>query len=167
MLANDLLIDVFGRVRDGVNRSVEGLSEDDLAFRPDDKANSIAWLVWHLARVQDNHIAGAAQAEQVWVKDGWSEKFGLPFERMATGYGQASDDVAAVRASEELLGGYYDAVYDQTQEYLKSLNEDDYSKVIDENWDPPVMLAVRLVSVASDTLQHAGQAGYVRGLFSR
>jgi hypothetical protein len=36
--------------------------------------------------------------------------------------------------------------------------------VVDASWDPPVTLGVRLVSVISDDLQHAGQAAYLRGM---
>ena len=47
---------------------------------------------------------------------------------------------------------------------LTSLSADDLDRVVDRRWDPPVTLGVRLVSVADDGLQHAGQAAYVRGL---
>jgi uncharacterized damage-inducible protein DinB len=165
--ANDLLIDGFGRVRDSVREAVEGLDEDRLAWRPDADANSIAWLVWHLTRVQDDHVADAAGGEQLWTSAGWVERFRLPFEVGATGFGQGSDEVGQVRATAELLSGYQDAVHDSTVAYLGSLREEDYRRVVDERWDPPVTLAVRLVSVLNDTTLHVGQAEYVRGLVDR
>lgn len=165
--ANDLLIDGFGRVRENVEQAVAGLDEDRLAFRPDADANSIAWLVWHLTRVQDDHVADVAGAHQLWTAGGWVERFRLPFDVGAIGYGQSSEEVGRVRASAELLAGYQDAVHRSTVDYLATLEDADYDRVVDERWDPPVTLAVRLLSVLDDTMQHAGQASYVRGLVDR
>jgi uncharacterized damage-inducible protein DinB len=162
------LIDAFDRIRQVVHGAVEGLTSDQLAFRVDDRANSIAWLVWHLTRVQDDHVADVARTEQVWTSGGWAERLGLPFPPSATGYGHSPDDVAAVKVpSGDLLTGYHDAVHDRTVEYLQSVTDDDLDRIVDESWDPPVTLATRLVSVISDDLQHAGQAGFVRGIVER
>ncbi len=165
--ANDLLIDGFGRVRENVQETVEGLDEDRLAFRPDADATSIAWLVWHLTRVQDDHVADVAGAHQLWTAGGWVERFRLPFDVSAIGYGQSSDEVGRVRAPAELLAGYQDAVHRSTVDYLATLEDGDYDRVVDERWDPPVTLAVRLLSVLDDAMQHVGQAAYVRGLVDR
>jgi hypothetical protein len=161
----DLLSDAFGRIRDSAASAVDGLTTEQLEFRPSGTGNSIAWLVWHLARVQDDHIADAAGTEQAWTADGWSDRFALPFEAGETGYGMDSDDVAAVRGlSAEQLTGYLDAVHARTLAFLDTAP--DLELVVDENWNPPVTLAVRLVSILSDDLQHVGQAAYVRGLLA-
>jgi uncharacterized damage-inducible protein DinB len=168
MDTSDLLIDGYGRIRGSVSAAVRDLSPEQLGVRPDERSNSIAWLVWHLSRVQDDHIADAAGMEQVWLRDGWAERFGLPFDRAATGYGQRPEQVAAVSGlSAELLTGYHDAVHEQTVGYLRTLGPADLDRVVDEHWDPPVTLGVRLVSVLGDDLQHAGQASYLRGLIER
>jgi len=167
MLPRDLLADAFTRVREEVRAAVDGLDEDRLARRLDADANSIAWLVWHLLRVQDDHVAEVAGREQVWTAGGWAGRFGLPFDDSATGYGHSSADVGRVRATAELLTGYCDAVTDQTLDYLGKLEADELDRVVDERWDPPVTLAVRLVSVISDDLQHVGQAAFVRGVIER
>jgi uncharacterized damage-inducible protein DinB len=160
----ELLKDGFDRVRQVVHAAVDNLSDDQLAHRIDGQANSIAWLVWHLTRVQDDHIAEVADHEQVWLADGWQERFGLPFDRDETGYGQTSDEVGQVRVSAELLAGYFDAVHQQTLDYVAGLSGADLDRVVDDRWDPPVTLGVRLVSVISDDMQHVGQAMYARGL---
>ena len=165
--ANDLLSDGFDRVRETVQQVVDGLDEEQLAYRPDADANSVAWLVWHLTRVQDDHVADVAGAHQVWTSGGWVERFRLPFGVGAIGYGQSSEEVAAVRATAELLTGYQDAVHRSTVDYLAMLGDEDYARVVDPRWDPPVTLAVRLMSVLNDATQHAGQAAYVRGLIDR
>ena len=79
-------------------------------------------------------------------------------------YGHSPEEVARVRAPAELLAGYHAAVADRTAEYVRGLTAADLDRVVDEHWDPPVTLGVRLVSVVGDTTQHLGQAAYVRGL---
>jgi uncharacterized damage-inducible protein DinB len=166
--STDLLIDAFERVREAVHDAVDGLSSAQLEQRIDPDANSIAWLVWHLTRVQDDHVADAAQSDQVWRSGGWHERFGLPLEAADTGYGHRPDEVAAVRGiSAELLTGYYDAVHRTSIDWVRSLDDAAFARVVDDSWDPPVTLAVRLISVISDDLQHAGQAAFVRGLVTR
>ncbi|MDB5176224.1 MAG: hypothetical protein JWM81_1082 [Candidatus Saccharibacteria bacterium] len=164
MLANTLLLDAFDRIKTVVHTTVDGLSTDQLSQLPNDSANSIAWLVWHLTRIQDDHIADLVHEDQIWKE--WYKQFALPFEEYETGYGQTAEDVASVQASAELLLGYYDAVHAATINYLSTLTEEAYQRIVDKNWDPPVTLAVRLISVISDDLQHAGQAAYVRGLLT-
>jgi len=172
MTVADLLTDAFGRVREAVHHAADGLTPGQLAFRPDNASNSIGWLVWHLTRIQDDHIADVAGTGQVWAsaRDGvsWADRFGLPFAASATGYGHGAEAVAAVQVeSAELLTAYYDAVHAATLDYLRGLSEADLDRVVDAAWDPPVTLGVRLVSVITDDLQHAGQAAYLRGLIER
>jgi uncharacterized damage-inducible protein DinB len=172
MTIAELLADAFGRVHEAVHEAVDGLTPGQLAFRPESGANSIAWLVWHLTRIQDDHIADVAGTGQVWTstrnKPTWADRFGLPFATAATGYGHGSEAVAAVQIeSGELLTGYYDAVHEETLRYIAGLTDPDLDRIVDKAWDPPVTLGVRLVSVINDDLQHAGQAAYLRGLIER
>ena len=165
--AMTLLLDGFGRLPDSVHGVVEGLTVEELTYRLDAESNTIAWLVWHLTRVQDDHVAGAAGSDQVWTKAGWADRFGLPFPVSAHGYGQSSDDVAQVRSSASLLVGYFDAVYERSVEFLSGLSEADLDRVVDTRFDPPVTLGVRLVSVLADDLEHVGQAALIRGVVLR
>jgi hypothetical protein len=165
MTSAELLTDAFGRVREVIHEAVDGLTVEQLAFRVDPDANSIAWLCWHLSRVQDDHLAGAFGLTQVWEQ--YSDRFGLPFATPEIGYGQNSKEVAEVRAPAELLTEYYDAVHEQTLRLVAGITDSDLSRIVDARWDPPVTLSVRLVSVISDCLQHAGQAAFVRGILLR
>lgn len=167
MNVNELLADALGRVREQMPDLVTDLSDDDLAWRPDPEANSIAWLVWHLTRIEDDHVADVAGTEQAWTADGWAERFGLPFAPGEHGYGMSSDDVGKVRVSGELLAGYYDAVAARSATYVATVTPDDLDRVVDDRWDPPVTLGVRLVSVVNEVNAHLGQAQYVRGLLER
>jgi hypothetical protein len=166
--AREILQDAFGRVHELVPEAVGGLTAEQLLWRPDAEANHVAWLVWHLSRVQDDHVAGVAGAEQAWTAQGWSSRFGLPYPDDAIGYGQSSDEVGAfVLADPGLLTGYHEAVHELTRSVLDRLSDEGLSRVLDDSWDPPVTVGVRLVSVVNDIGQHVGQASYVRGLIER
>jgi hypothetical protein len=167
MTSAELIADAFERIREAARDAVEGLGPDQLSFRVDAEANSIAWLVWHLTRVQDDHVAAVVGVPQVWMSSGWSTRFALPLDEEDTGYGHRSEQVSAVRCSAELLLGYLDAVSAATLEFVQHLADGDLDRIVDERFDPPVTMGVRLVSVISDDLQHAGQAAYVRGVIER
>jgi hypothetical protein len=163
----ELFQDAFGRVRDDLPGVVDGLDTDQLAWRPDEGSNSIAWLVWHLTRVTDDHVAEVAGTEQVWTSAGWYDRFGLPFPPEVHGWNQKADDVAQVRVDGELLIGYHDDAVARAIEYVGGLSAADLDRIVDERWDPPVTLGVRLISVVNDATQHLGQAAYLRGLIDR
>jgi Protein of unknown function (DUF664) len=164
MKSNELLLDAFGRIRDTVAAALEGVDDESLVRRPAGSGNSIAWLIWHLGRVEDAQVASAAGLDQVWTSQGFVGRFSLPLPERDTGYGHSSSKVDAVRAPAELLLEYYDAVHRQTVEFLKTLGDEDFDRIVDRRWDPPVTLGVRLVSTIADCLQHVGQAAYAKGL---
>ena len=167
MTSAEVLAEAFGRIGDAVHAAVEGLSAEELAYRIDSEANSIAWLVWHLARVQDDHVAAVEGTEQLWTSSGWADRFNLPLEVSDTGYGHSSEQVGSVTCEASELLGYCDAVTEQTLAYVRTLKDDDLDRIVDTRWDPPVTLGVRLVSVMEDDFQHMGQAAYVRGVVDR
>lgn len=164
MKTNELLLDAFGRIRETVEATLEGLDGGALALRPGGTGNSIAWLVWHLGRVEDAQVADVAGREQVWTAQDFVGRFALPLPRKDTGYGHSSEQVDAVRAEPRLLLDYYNAVHRQTVDFLETLGDGDLDRVVDTRWDPPVTLGVRLVSTLADCLQHVGQAAYAKGL---
>ncbi|MGW6277810.1 mycothiol transferase [Kribbella sp. NPDC055071] len=166
MNTSELLIDAHGRIKEEVHDVVEGLDEKALTYQPGAEANSIAWLIWHLTRVQDDHLADAGGYEQVHTADGWHERLGLPLTADDTGYGHSPDQIRLVNLSAEQLLGYYDAVHDRTVEFLRTVTDEGLDRIVDHRWTPPVTLGVRLISVIDDCAQHAGQAAYVKGLLS-
>ena len=168
MDVRDVLGDLFGRVEEHVHEAVDGLAPELLVTAPGAGANTIGWLVWHLTRVQDHHVAELLGEDQVWTIGPWAPRFGLEPDPHNTGYGHGRRDVAAVRPDgADVLVGYYEAVAAVTGGLLATVTPADLDRVVDRRWDPPVTLGVRLVSVADDDIQHAGQAAYVRGLLER
>lgn len=159
-----LLRDAFTRLIEHADELTDGLTDEVADYRPTAQANSIAWLLWHSARVQDIQVAQVAGVEQAWTRDGWVERFGLDLPRDDSGYGHSPADVAKVRAPAALLAGYYRDVHRLTLDYLEGVTAEELARVVDTHWDPPVTAGVRLVSVIDDCAQHLGQAAYLRGL---
>jgi uncharacterized damage-inducible protein DinB len=166
MTLTDLLTDALGRVLEDVESVLDGADDELLTERPGPDANTIAWLVWHLSRVQDDHVADVAGIEQVWTAQGYDARFGLPLDTGDIGYGHTSEQVGRVRAPATLLRDYVRATHEQTVAYLAGVTSEDLDRVVDTRWDPPVTLGARLVSVVNDCTQHVGQAAYLRGLLS-
>ena len=162
---NEVLLDAFGRVDEGVRGVLESARADELNVRPDEVGNPIGWLVWHLLRVQDDHLAEIAERDQVWLAGGWFERFALPFPPEAHGYGFTSEQVDATHFDTvDLLSGYQAGVHAMTVDLITNVTVARLDEIIDDRWDPPVTVAVRIVSVVEDCLQHLGQANYVAGL---
>lgn len=160
-----ILADAFGRIRESVADLTTGLTDETAWWRPDDQANSIAWLLWHLTRVQDDHVSDLAGSTQVWPR--FRVEARLSLDPDDTGYGHTAEQVAAVRVSADLLDRYQRAVHAGTLGYLDTLTGAELERIVDRRWDPPVTAAVRLVSVIDDCARHLGQADYVRGLADR
>ncbi len=160
-----LLRDAFGRIREHVSDLTRNLDPETAMFRPDPEANTITWLIWHLTRVEDDHIADLAGTEQVWTR--WRDRFDLHVASDATGFGMSVADVARVQAPASLLDGYHAEVHAATMAYLDELDDAELARVVDKRWDPPVTAGARLVSVYEDATMHLGQAAYVRGVAQR
>jgi len=163
-----ILTDGFGRIKEWAHSAVADLDGDALGYQPDPAANSIGWLIWHLARVQDSHVTHLAERDQLYVKDGWAARFGFPESDGDIGYGHTPEQVAAVKfdGPDDLIA-YFDAAHELTLEYVAGITPDELDRIVDTNWDPPVTAGVRIVSVLDDCMNHTGQANYVRGLWER
>lgn len=168
MNVDELIIELFGRIDEHVDEAIGGIDPELLHTSPAPGTNTVAWLVWHLTRVQDHHMSELLGEEQVWVSGDWASRFGLPADPHNTGYGHTEEQVAAVRPEgPEALRGYYEAVAARTRDFLRGVTPAELDRIVDERWDPPVTLGVRLVSIADDDIQHAGQAAFARGILER
>ncbi len=163
---NDLLTDGYGRVLESMERTLKGLTEEDLNWQPHPDSNSIGWLAWHLVRVQDNHISSLLGEEQLWIKDKWHAKFNRPADPRDIGFGNTSEDVAAFKSPDTTtILDYHRAALERSKRYFSTLSKSDLDRELNEpQYQPLPTVGVRLVSIMADNLQHAGQAAYVRGL---
>lgn len=163
-----LLTELLDRLPGLVRAAVSGLTAEQLRQPPAPGANTVGWLVWHLTRVQDGHVAELLDDDQLWVTGPWAGRLGKRPDPNDTGYGYSAEQVLGVRpTSGKVLVDYYTAVSDRTGAYVATLKAADLDRIVDRAWDPPVTLGVRLVSVLQDDLQHVGQAAYARGIVLR
>ena len=162
----ELILDGYGRVMEALELALKGLTEDDLNRQPRPDCNSMGWLAWHLTRVQDDHVADLMGEEQIWTRDKWYARFDRSPSPKDIGWGHTTDEVAAFRSPDPgTLLEYHRTVLERTKRYISSLTSDDLDRDLDEPWFQPLpTVGVRLISIMSDGLQHAGQVAYVRGL---
>jgi uncharacterized damage-inducible protein DinB len=165
MESNELLIQAYSHITRVVHQAADDLSQGQLAYRPEEGANSISWLVWHLTRIQDSHLSNVTQLDEAWLTEEWSDRFGMTATTI--GFGDGPDEVAAIRPPRAILLGYHDRVAGRVLDYLPTVDADELDRIVDTNYDPHITAGVRLVSVIQDNLQHAGQARYLRGMIGR
>ena len=162
-----LLLELYGRIPPLLRAAVDGLDAEQLTRSPAPGANTVGWLTWHLTRVQDHHIADAFDTAQIWSEGSWPGRFGLAPDPADTGYGHSRDEMLSVRPDGcDAVVDYFMAVDERTRSALTGLVASDLARIVDRQWDPPVTLGVRLISVADDCLQHVGQAAYARSLIT-
>jgi uncharacterized damage-inducible protein DinB len=162
----DLLADGYGRIVDVVERVLSGLTEDDLNWQPRPDCNSIGWLVWHLTRQQDAQISALAGEKQLWTEQGWHARFGREANPEDIGFGHTPEQLAAFKSPDvEMLADYNRAVVERSKVYFRRLSASDLDRELDEPWFQPLpTVGVRLISIMDDSVLHAGQAAYIRGL---
>jgi hypothetical protein len=148
-----------------VREALKDLSSEELLAPP---KPHIAWLAWHIARVQDANFSGLMEQQQLWITDGWHARFGMPPDAKDYGSGhrhtQAQVDAFTV-TDKELLLGYLDEVFARTKQYLSTVTNADLNRVLHEpQYQPLPTLGIRLASVINCNTRHAGQIEYIRGL---
>ena len=162
----DLLADGYGRIPEFMESALSGLNQEDLNWQPRQDCNNIGWLCWHLTRQQDAQIAALMGEEQLWVNDGWHARFSRDADASDSGFGQTPEQVAAFQSPDaQTLLDYQRAVVERSKRYFQTLSKADLDRELNEPWFQPLpTVGVRLVSILEDSMLHAGQAAYIRGL---
>ena len=143
--------------------AVEDLTPEELTWQPGTDANSIGWMLWHTLRVEDMWIQFFIQRQvEMWERDGWHEKFGLPTRD--NGFGHTPEQVASFPALDlqELLR-YGEAVRAGTLEHLRGLSPEDFNQVPREQ-RPNLTVGSVYRQLLGEFLQHQGQIAYLKGL---
>ncbi|WP_424463548.1 mycothiol transferase [Pseudoclavibacter helvolus] len=163
--ARDVLDDFASRPVEAAERLARDLSAADLNAHPGGHDNSIAWLLWHAGREIDAQVAPLTGEREVWSSQGFDKRFGLGELGDSVGYGHSPADARAVVVDDAaLLLDYLRASTDALRAHIRSLGPDGLGEIIDEDWDPPVTRAARIVSIIDDAAQHVGQAAYAAGI---
>ena len=142
-------------------KALDGLTPEERRFQPDPGSHHIDFAVWHMARVEDGWIQRfARRTEQVWTRDGWSDKLGIP--AADNGYGYSADQVANLsRFDIDDVMEYYEAARKETFEFLDGLSADD----LDRRPQPDrYSIGNMFTHIIVEEAQHTGQVAYLRGL---
>ena len=148
-----------------LNRALDGLTNDELHWRPTLESNSIDWMVWHMARVEDNLINVVLQNQDpIWERDGWGERLGIRYT--GAGAGMTMDQIRAMgQINVPAVMDYYRTVRQETSGYFENvMREEDLSRVIEHTnfrgWTGAEILGRLLCEEA----EHLGQVEYLRGM---
>src|SRR2546428_4206833 len=152
-----IVLDALDRIRSILHRTLTGLTLDDMHRQPSSDTNSIAWLTWHLTRVQDNGISGLFDQEQAWISEGWHAQFGMEPDPDNEGQGHTPAQVAAFRASSvQLLLDYHDSVSARSKAFIGGLPPADFHRPLHQpQYQPGPTLGGRGLSILSQNLSHA------------
>ncbi len=149
-----------------VDRSLEDMDDAAMSAQPNDQTNNISWLLWHMNRVVDRFVNDRFQDKpQIWVADGWYEKFGMPANPDDNGRGWTIEQVAAWQPPpKDVMVGYYEAVKADALDYIKALSAADLEKQVPFPAPPNTLpLAEALGVLVFDNIVHGGQIAYVKG----
>ena len=153
---------------DMVDAALEGLDDAAMARQPSNECNSAAWILWHMNRVVDNFVHTRFRSiPNLWVQDGWHQKFGMSGDLEDRGVGWTAEQVAAwTPPSKEIQLGYYETIKTAAIEYLESATFEDLEKrMVNAPVAEPRSVAVLLGQMTWDNIAHGGQIAYLRGLF--
>ena len=163
MTLNRFIEDAFQKEHEFLMDVLSGLTPEEQAWRAGPDANSITWILWHMLRVEDMWFQFFIQRKnEIWERDGWNEKFGLPIRD--NGFGHTSEEVAAFPTLDlaELIG-YGDAVRAETLDYLRGVTPEEFERVPREQ-RPEMSVAAIFRQVIGEVYQHQGHIAYLKGL---
>ena len=163
MELNEFIADALEKEQELLAEALDGLTPEELTWRAGPEANPIGWILWHMLRVEDMWFQFFIQRKlEIWERDGWNEKFGLPTRD--NGFGHTQEQVAQFPALDlaELLR-YGEAVRAGTLEYLEGLAANDYAAVPREQ-RPEMSVGAICRQIVGELYQHQGHIAYLRGL---
>ena len=148
---------------DDLRRAVDGLTAAERRFQPTPDSHHIDFVLWHIARVEDNWVQEFGRGvESVWERGVWPAKLGLP--EQGNGWGYTAEQVAELPQFDlDLLNEYAEAVRAGTIEFLDGLSPDDLNRRPDPK-GPQNSIGRMLSHVIVEESQHVGQVAYLRGI---
>ena len=148
---------------------VDGLSDDQLAWRPAPRAHSMGWTLWHLARCADKFAAEASGASEIWVRDGLAAKWGLVDAlHGSNGVGTGVDDETAATLrppSKDVLVDYARRSFAALDAVVDGLDADAAAREARTFYfEEPAAVGRALVTSLAHDNRHLGELEYIKGL---
>ena len=147
-----------------VKAACDGLTDERFFSQPTTDSNPIAWLVWHMSRARDVITSNISGENQVWISNGWADRFGMDAEDL--GIGDSPEKVAAFQAERSLVMGYLDGAHETTTRRLSMISAERFDQLVVYALGDGRPVWRALVGMAGDSAQHTGQISYLRGMFT-
>ena len=162
----DFILDMFDRIQGAMTAAVDGLTHDELRWRPGPEANSIGFILWHQVRCEEVLVQSMIQQKpQVWELEKWHEEFNLPENPMDVGYGYTAEQIAAFPVPElSALLAYANAARSQTVDCVKSMTSDKFNEVLQTPFFGEITIGKLFGQLLCEVTLHIGQIAYLRGL---
>jgi hypothetical protein len=168
MTLNQFIEDSLDQEQKLLAEVVSDLTSEELAWRPGPEANPMGWILWHMLRVEDMWVQFFAQRQlELWEREGWHERFGLPTRD--NGFGHTTEQVAGFPALDlTTLLQYGEAVRAGTLEYLSSLGREAFQAMPRADrpdvWWHALSVGAMFYQIIGELYQHLGQLAYLKGL---
>ena len=163
MEAKELIVRSLEESQGFLNRVLDGLTQEEVAWTPKAHCNSIAFILWHLGRVEDIWINRVIRhEEEAYEAEGWQEKLGTPAGESGARYTLEQLQAWPVPKL-EIIRGYANSVREKTKAFLQSLTPEKLSEVANLGRSSDTIGAI-LGHLITEIALHVGQVGYLRGL---
>ena len=149
-----------------LDTALDGLTGDELMWQPQPGANHIAFILWHMFRVEDWFFQYLFQrVPQVWEEEKWHDRLGLPADPWAVGFGYTAEQVDGFpRVCLRDLVAYAKAVRARSLDYLRRAEPATFDTVVRSRVFGETTVGDRVSHLVVEIAQHVGQIGYLRGL---
>ncbi len=147
-----------------LGRVLQGLSQEEIAWRPASGCNAIGLILFHMARTEDALIQGLLQkAASVWDAEKWYERVGLSKEEAGSHYTVEQVNGFKVPELAKILA-YYDAVRARTKEKLRSMAVEAFDEKITFPNVGEMTIGAFFAFMIAHTAEHIGEISYLRGM---
>lgn len=161
MDAKELLLRSLEESNGYLTRALNGLTQEEATWSPSPECNSIAFILWHMTRVEDFFVNRVIRREkELYETKKWQEKLGTPVKA----YGYTVEELRAWPAPKlEILREYANSVRESTLAFLNSISPERLSEVPRPDRSPD-SIGVTLGHVTTEIALHVGQIAYLRGV---
>ena len=161
MDAKEVILRSLEQSQGYLTQALDGLTQEEFAWSPTAECNNIAFILWHIARVEDFFVNRVIQREkELHEAEGWQEKLGTPVKA----YGLTVEELQAWPVPKmEDLKVYANAVREKTLAFLGSIPPEKLDEVPRPDRSPD-SIGVTLGHMCTEVALHVGQICYLRGV---